>query len=127
MLHLLIYSDYRNERVIVKTDDQAICDTIVKKLWRETDIDSYMGGSCVRLRNEQKTRTTIEWIVSQYGKSEPSLYKLMTPVRKLGRNEDFYIINEDRDTSNNIVYRKVAIACLEYERRGGRWYALNAR
>ena len=121
MLHLLIYSTIRNERIIVNSDDDTLCNSIIDKLWKSTDVDTYMGGSCVRIRIGDKTKEAIQWIVDKYEKDYPSLNKLLTPIKKLKNEQGFYIINEDKDKDNNIVFRKIAIDCLEFEKQGGNW------
>lgn len=127
MLHLLIYSNYRNDRVVVDSNNISLCASILNKIWRDTDVDGHMGSSCIRIKNGGRTKIAIEWIVDTYGNDYPSLNRLVTPIKKLKPDEGFYIIDEDKDTTNNIVYRKVAILCLEAEKHGNSWKGVHNR
>lgn len=127
MLHLLIYSNYRNDRVVVDSNNISLCASILNKIWRDTDVDGHMGSSCIRIKNGERTKIAIEWIVDTYGNDYPSLNRLVTPIKKIKPDEGFYIIDEDKDTTNNIVYRKVAILCLEAEKHGNSWKGVHNR
>ena len=93
MLYLLLYSNYKNERGLVKGG--SIANTIVNKIWHECDSVNFIVRCCIRLINELNTKSISEWIVEQYGRYNPSLNRLTTQTKKLAPNGVFVDFNEN--------------------------------
>ena len=125
---LLLYTRTKNIKICVDTADNEIVQDILHMIWRETDVDTYLGGGGgVRLRNEQKTKHTFQKIVEKYGETFRQLLRLTAALKTLAPNEGFYVINEEKGGEDSIVYRKVAIACLNAERKGLNWHVEHNR
>lgn len=125
---LLLYTRTKNIKICVGAADNEIVRDILYMIWRETDVDTYLGGDGgVRLRNEQKTKHTFQKIVEKYGETFRQLLRLTAALKTLAPNEGFYVINEEKGGEDSIVYRKVAIACLNAERKGLNWHVENNR
>ena len=125
---LLLYTRTKNIKICVDTADNEIVQDILHMIWRETDVDIYLGGEGgVRLRNRRKTRQTFQKIVGKYGETCHQLLRLVAALKTLAPNEGFYVINEEKGGESSIVYRKVAIACLNAERKGLNWHVEHNR
>lgn len=128
MLHLLLYTRSQHKRICVDTSEADIMQNILRMIWRETDVDRFLGGEGgVRLRNSLKTQQTFQSIVDKYGATCHQLKRLVAALTDLSSDEGFYIINEDKSGENAIVCRKVAIACLNAEQKGQNWHVEHNR
>lgn len=92
MLNILIYSNYKNEWILVKYDN--IANPIVNKIWHECDSVNFIVRCCIRLIIGLNTKSIFEWIVEQYGRYNPSLKRLTTQAKKLAPNGVFIDFNE---------------------------------